>query len=65
MDADTFVRLLAHRGHDVDITTYGASDENLTLECLDCGEVILTQDLEGELLEQYAGALVDKLLETW
>jgi hypothetical protein len=49
MDADTTLRLLMHRGHDVLIVTYGASDENVTLECHDCMEVILTQDIDADL----------------
>jgi len=31
-----------HKGHDIEIVTYGNGDEiyNISLECLDCNEVL-------------------------
>jgi Ser-tRNA(Ala) deacylase AlaX len=49
MDANTTYQLLLHRGHAVHIVTYGASDENVTLECLDCMMVIISQDIDLEM----------------
>ena len=43
------LQLLLHRGHTVKIVTYGATDENVTLECYDCMEVILTQDIDEDM----------------
>ena len=44
-----FKTLLAHRGHEIEITTYGVGDTvfNVSLECLDCNEVLLDFDNEG------------------
>lgn len=43
--------LLEHRGHEIEITYYGTMPkderrlpENVTLECLDCGEVLIDID---------------------
>lgn len=35
-------RLLEHRGHPVEIVTYG--EQNVALECSECDEVVLDYD---------------------
>lgn len=42
--ATGYDELLAHRGHDVVIVTYGLENENVALECEECFEVIVDFD---------------------
>jgi len=41
-----FEKLLGHVGHDIEIVTYGttADVDNVSVECLDCGAVIVDAD---------------------
>lgn len=41
-----FEKLSDHVGHDVEIVLYAG--ENVSVECLDCGEVIIDRDREDE-----------------
>jgi len=49
MDADSYLwdKLLAHRGHHVNIVTYGDVNNpaDVCLECEDCGEVLIDAEL--------------------
>lgn len=48
LDSELWNRLLAHRGHTLAVATYGESPDdpaNVSLECEDCGEVVLDAEL--------------------
>lgn len=48
MSVSTYSELREHVGHDVQCVTYG-QDENVSLECEDCGMILLSFDQdEGE-----------------
>lgn len=42
-DSFMFDRLMAHVGHDIEVVTYGG-DYNVSIECLDCYEVLYSVD---------------------
>ena len=39
---------LAHVGHRVEVATYGSPPENVSVECVDCYEVIADADIGRE-----------------
>ena len=43
-----FGSLLPHVGHDVEVVTYGDPAVNVAIECMDCNEVLIDFDKEGE-----------------
>jgi len=47
--------LLAHKGHKIECVTYGNAD-NVALECVTCGEVLLDFDPEQPAERYYAEA---------
>jgi hypothetical protein len=60
-DAVLAVKMLSHRGHKVNIYTYGADDSNVVLECVKCKEVIIdyditVQDRDGEFADVFTDA---------
>ena len=46
-DKELWDLLLAHKGHELTVATYGDPDnpQNVSLECLDCNEVVLDAEL--------------------
>ena len=46
MSAYDFKSLKAHVGHDIECVTYGI--DNVVLECVDCGEILLSFDDEED-----------------
>ena len=46
MSVSNFKELLAHVGHNIECVTYGNNDDivNVSLECVDCDEVLLDFD---------------------
>ena len=42
MSVDTYSELAFHIGHAVEVVAYG--DENVAIECEDCGEVLVDFD---------------------
>ena len=44
MSVQNYTELLAHKGHDITISTY--AEENVAIECNDCFEVLLDFDNE-------------------
>lgn len=46
MSVSNFKELLAHVGHNIECVTYGNDDDivNVSLECVDCDEVLLDID---------------------
>ena len=45
-----FEKLLSHAGHRIEIVTYGTLDcpHNVSIECVDCNEVIVDMDSPEE-----------------
>lgn len=43
MSASNFSELRVHAGHRIEVVVYG-DEENVSIECLDCHEVILSFD---------------------
>ena len=44
MSAYNFQTLLGHVGHNVEVVTYGNPAVNVSIECMDCNEVLLSYD---------------------
>ncbi len=47
MSAYDHKSLKAHVGHEIECVTYG-DGENVVLECIDCGEILLSYDEEED-----------------
>jgi len=47
MSVNSFEELNKHKGHKIEIVTYGNPPVNVAIECLDCFEVLLFFDREG------------------
>lgn len=48
MSVHSFEDLCAHLGHEIEIATYGqAEPENVAIECMTCGEVLLDFDRDS------------------
>lgn len=46
MAADNFTELIAHRGHKIEVVSYGEDTDpvNVAVECEDCHEVLFDYD---------------------
>lgn len=40
-------KALSHLGHHIECVTYGLPPVNVAIECIDCYEVIIDEDLEA------------------
>ena len=47
MAVNSYVELVTHKGHEIEIATY--ADENVSIECLSCGEVLVDFEKEGKI----------------
>jgi hypothetical protein len=47
MSVQTYNELASHFGHPLDIAIYGVGN-NVAIECMECNEVLLDFDNEGE-----------------
>jgi hypothetical protein len=46
MSVTSFEELIAHKGHEIAVVTYGNPPQNVSVECEDCNEVLLDFDKE-------------------
>lgn len=58
MSASNYAELLAHKGHKLEVVTYGIENDlaNVAIECLTCNEVLI--DFEAEEEEEKAFSLI-------
>lgn len=60
MSVTNYQELLQHKGHRVVCVTYGASDENVSVECETCSEVLLDYDFT-----EPTNTVQNEKMDTW
>lgn len=52
MSVSSFKDLWYHVGHTMECVTYGKDEDNVAIECLDCGKVLLDYNNDHGLLDE-------------